>query len=74
MVEDYRIKPVVVEGQECDGVYVDERGAWIGTVTTGPDARGTIVTDVVPIKNRMGERIPAPHNWREHVVERLGVT
>ena len=71
MMEDYRIQPVMVEGQAYDGVLVDEQGAWLGTVTTGPDASGRVVTDVERGVDRNGKYLPAPGTWRELVLEQL---
>ncbi len=70
-IEDHRIKPVTVYGQECDGVYMDERGAWLGKVTMGPNSSGRVVIDVERIMDSKGNFIPAPDNWRDLVVERL---
>ena len=70
-MEDYRIQPVMVEGQAYDGVLVDEQGAWLGTVTTGPDASGRVVTDVERAVDRNGNLLPALDTWRDLALEQL---
>jgi hypothetical protein len=71
MMEEYRIHPVATEERTCDGVYVDSIGAWLGKVVTAHDTSGHEVTNVEPVMNATGGRVPAPANWRDLVIERL---
>ena len=71
MLGDYRITPVTANGVACDGVAVDEDGAWLGKVVTGPNGEGTVVTEVVRVADSAGDWIPAPADWRQLVLERL---
>jgi hypothetical protein len=62
-MSDYRIQPVAVDGfADADGVYENERGAWLGEYD-GDTVR--------PYSDEGGDYVPAPENWRELIIEAL---
>lgn len=66
-MKDFRITQV----DGCDGVTVNESGAWLGEVETQQLAGGALETSVVVCCDEDGDFIPAPDNWQALVVEEL---
>lgn len=75
MTHDYRIKPVLLCGGVCDGVYESNKGcAWLGRVVplmTAINCREHVTYCVEPVIDTQGNFVPAPSCWRELVIEQL---
>lgn len=70
---NYRIRPVVLHGHLCDGVWTDGTFAWVGTVQLYTLITGQQRELVLPLTNADGDYIPAPEDWQERIIEPLGV-
>ncbi len=68
-IRSYRIRPVMMQDQECDGVWTDGVVAWIGSVQAYTFYGGKRKTVVLPLMDPSGAYIPAPAGWHSLIVE-----
>jgi hypothetical protein len=69
---DYRIQPIVYNGEPWDGVYYMDETAYLGRVCEELTEGSCIYRWVRPAITAPNEWIPAPAHWREMIVEYLG--
>jgi hypothetical protein len=69
--QNFRIRPIVLDGQVCDGIWTDGTFAWIGSVQWYTLVSGQSRQLVLPLTDAGGSYIAAPHDWRALVVEAL---
>jgi hypothetical protein len=67
----FRIQPVMIQNQPCDGVWTDGSVAWIGAVQAYDFLKGARRTIVLPMINERGAYVPAPSEWHSLVIEPL---
>ncbi len=70
-IRSYRIRPVMMQDQECDGVWTDGVVAWIGSVQAYNFYGGKRATVVLPLTDSSGAYIPAPSGWHSLIIEPL---
>lgn len=68
---NYRITPVMLHGQPCDGVWTDGSIAWIGFVRDYTFANGRSKRVVLPLTDHNGVYVSPPPNWHALVIEPL---
>jgi hypothetical protein len=67
----YRIHSMIVQGRNCDAVYVNEEGAWMGWIVEDDLGDGEIF-EWVRTYFRSDQRIPAPEHWPLRIIEYFG--
>jgi hypothetical protein len=70
-IRSYRIEPVMICGQQCDGVWTDGIYSWIGRVQQYTFWGGRTRTVVIPLTTADQAYVPPPANWSALIVESL---
>ena len=71
-IRSYRIQPVTISGQRCDGVWTDGAVAWIGVVQPYTFWSGQHRIVVLPLTTDDHAYIAPPTDWHSLIVEALG--